>query len=126
MKHANDSPGDHLPNHITRILDNTSSDPTPQQLARLRAARQNALRQYDQRAAQRMGLHEKLAIWAQRHLVMLRRSGAALGFAAIAAAGMMLAEGLLVETESVDAAVLSQDLPLDSLLEPHFSRGLHE
>lgn len=38
----------------------------------------------------------------------------------------MLAEGLIAETDAVDASVLSQDLPLDSLLEPHFSRGLHE
>ncbi|QEL56921.1 DUF3619 family protein [Chromobacterium paludis] len=126
MKHASDSPGDHLPNHITRILDNPSADPTPQQLSRLRAARQSALAQYAVRAAQPASLHEKLSLWAQRHLVTLRRSGAALGFAAIAAACTMLAEGLLVETESVDATVLSQDLPLDSLLEPHFSRGLHE
>jgi hypothetical protein len=126
MKHAKDSPGDHLPNHITRILDNPSSDPTPQQLARLRAARQRAMQQYDMRAAEPVSLHERLALWAQRHLVMLRRGGAAIGFAAIAAAGLMLAEGLLAEAESVDATVLSQDLPLNSLLEPHFSRGLHE
>ncbi|MGC0153687.1 DUF3619 family protein [Chromobacterium vaccinii] len=126
MKHANDSQGDHLPTHIARILDNPHSHPTPSQAARLQAARRRAMERFEMRAAEPIGLHEKLALWAQRHIVLLKRGSAALGFAALTAVGLMLAEGLLAESESIDAAVLSQDLPLDSLLEPHFSRSLHE
>ncbi|AUH53373.1 hypothetical protein CXB49_22640 [Chromobacterium sp. ATCC 53434] len=126
VKHANDSQGDHLPTHIARILDNPHSHPTPSQAARLQAARRRAMERFEMRAAEPIGLHEKLALWAQRHIVLLKRGSAALGFAALTAVGLMLAEGLLAESESIDAAVLSQDLPLDSLLEPHFSRSLHE
>ena len=126
MKHPNDGQGDHLPVHIARILDNPHSDPTPGQLARLRDARSAAMRRFEQRAAEDCSLQEKILIWAQRHTLLLKRGSAALGFAVITGAGLMLVEGLMAETDAVDATVLSQDLPLDSLLEPHFSRGLHE
>ncbi|MGY8625420.1 DUF3619 family protein [Chromobacterium violaceum] len=126
MKHANDGQGEHLPVHIARILDNPHSDPSARQMARLKQARAAALRRFEQRAAEDCGLQEKILLWAQRHTLLLKRGSAALGFAVITGAGLMLAEGLIAETDAVDATVLSQDLPLDSLLEPHFSRGLHE
>ena len=126
MNHANDSQGDHLPSHITRILDTPTAEPTHAQMERLKVARARAMQRFDQRAAEHISLQERLALWAQRHTLLLKRSGAALGFAVVTGAGLMLLDGLLVESEAVDAAVLSQDLPLNSLLEPNFSRGLHE
>ncbi|OHX12463.1 DUF3619 family protein [Chromobacterium sphagni] len=126
MNHANDSQGDHLPARITRILDTPTAEPTHEQLERLKLARVRAMQRFDQRAAENISLQERLALWAQRHTVLIKRGGAALGFAVVTGAGLMLLDGLLVESEAVDAAVLSQDLPLNSLLEPNFSRGLHE
>ncbi|UTH76284.1 DUF3619 family protein [Chromobacterium sp. IIBBL 290-4] len=126
MKHPHDSQGDHLPSHITRILDTRNTDPTPTQQAKLRQARMAAMERFDERVQQPMRLKEKVSLWVQRHTLLLRRGGAALGFALATGAGMLLLEGFLLETDVVDAAVLSQDIPLNALLEPHFSRGMHD
>ncbi|MEO9385775.1 DUF3619 family protein [Chromobacterium phragmitis] len=126
MKHANDGQGEHFPVHIARILNNPHSEPSPRQMARLKTARAEAMRRFEQRAAENVSLQEKIWTWAQRHTLLLKRGSAALGFAVITGAGLMLVEGLMAESDAVDATVLSQDMPLDSLLEPHFSRVLHE
>ncbi|OWY38243.1 hypothetical protein CEK28_13305 [Xenophilus sp. AP218F] len=126
MKSNHDSQGDHLPAHIARILDNPAAAPTPEQQARLRQGRLRALEHFDRKAAERIGAQEKLGLWAQRHTRLLRRGTAALSFAVITGAGLMVVGELLAEEEAVDTAVLSQDLPLESLLEPHFSRGMHD
>ncbi|KMN38002.1 hypothetical protein VI26_01595 [Chromobacterium sp. LK1] len=108
------------------MLDHAGADLDPAVEHKLRQARARALARFDAQAAQAESSRERLGLWAQRHVLLLRRGSLALGFALLTGAGMMLAEDLLLEEEAVDAAVLAQDLPFESLLEPHFSRGLHE
>ncbi|WP_203390645.1 DUF3619 family protein [Chromobacterium haemolyticum] len=119
-------PSNPLPGHVSRVLDHASADLDPALERRLRQARQRALVRFEASSPGAVTQRERLGLWGQRHVLALRRGGLALGFALLTGAGMMLAEDLLLEEEAVDAAVLAQDLPFEALLEPHFSRGLHE
>lgn len=119
-------PSNPLPGHVSRVLDHAGADLDPALGRRLRQARERALARFDASSPGAVTQRERLGLWGQRHVLSLRRGGLALGFALLTGAGMMLAEDLLLEEEAVDAAVLAQDLPFETLLEPHFSRGLHE
>ncbi|MCP1289587.1 DUF3619 family protein [Chromobacterium sp. S0633] len=119
-------PSNPLPGHVSRVLDHASDDLDPALERKLRQARERALSRFDTHSPGAAPPRERLGLWAQRHVLSLRRGGLALGFALLTGAGMMLAEDLLLEEEAVDAALLAQDLPFEALLEPHFSRGLHE
>ncbi|KMN82844.1 hypothetical protein HNO92_001058 [Chromobacterium alkanivorans] len=119
-------PSNPLPGHVARVLDHAAADLDAEQKRKLTQARERALARFDAQAAEAESPRERLGLWAQRHVLSLRRGGLALGFALLTGAGMMLAEDLLLEEEAVDAALLAQDLPFEALLEPHFSRGLHE
>jgi|GEM_PF-4574980 len=96
------------------------------ELLALQAAREQALQRFDQRITQPAPYTARLSLWWLRHTRVLRRSMLALSFAMIAGAGVWLVEGLLVEEEAVDAAILSHELPLDALMEPHFSGAIHD
>jgi hypothetical protein len=114
-----------LTRSVNHILNHPAQDVDPDQ-HRLQQAREQALARFDQRIAQPPSLGERLALWVLRHTQALRRSALALGFAMVASTGVWLAEGLLMEEEAVDAAILSHELPLEALMDPHFTGNLHD
>ncbi|WP_159874628.1 DUF3619 family protein [Aquitalea denitrificans] len=117
---------DKLSRTVTTILDKAGQEPDPAVLQRLQQAREQALGRFDERIRQPAGHGERLALWLLRHTQALRRSMLALSFAMVAGTGVWLAEGLLVEEEAVDAAILSHELPLEVLMDPHFSGSMHD
>lgn len=117
---------DKLKHSVTTILDQPGNQLSATQQQRLRQARELALARFDLRASEAPRLREQLSLWLQRHTQGLRRSLLALSFAMMAGTGLWLMEGLLVEEEAVDAAILAHELPLEMLMEPHFSGSLHD
>ncbi|BBF87319.1 hypothetical protein DLM_3735 [Aquitalea magnusonii] len=111
---------------VTTVLDQPGQEPTPAVLLGLQQAREQALSRFDERIRQPVGHGERLALWVLRHTQAVRRSMLALSFAMVAGTGVWLAEGLLVEEEAVDAAILSHELPLEVLMDPHFSGNMHD
>ena len=92
----------------------------------LQQARERALARFDLRIAQPPSMGERLGLWVLRHTQALRRSALALGFAMVASTGVWLVEGLLMEEEAVDTAILSHELPLEAFMDPHFTGNLHD
>lgn len=117
---------DKLKHSVTTILDQPGNQLSAAQQQRLRQARELALARFDERADEAPRLRERLSLWLQRHTQGLRRSVLALSFAMMAGTGLWVMEGLLVEEEAVDAAILAHELPLEMLMDPHFSGSLHD
>lgn len=126
MKPSNKQAGsDKLTRAVGAILDQPGQEASPAQLQRLQQARERALARFDERISQPPSSSAQLALWLLRHARGLRRSMLALSFAMVAGTGVWLAEGLLVEEEAIDAAILSHELPLEVLMNPHFSGSVH-
>ncbi|WP_062790074.1 DUF3619 family protein [Aquitalea pelogenes] len=115
-----------LTRSVNRILNHPAQDVDPKIRQGLQQAREQAMARFDQRIAQPASLGEQLGLWVLRHTQALRRSALALGFAMVASTGVWLAEGLLMEEEAVDAAILSHELPLEAFMDPHFTGNLHD
>ncbi|WP_374554222.1 DUF3619 family protein [Aquitalea pelogenes] len=115
-----------LTRSVKRILNHPAQDVDPKIRQGLQQAREQAMARFDQRIAQPPSPGEQLGLWVLRHTQALRRSALALGFAMVASTGVWLAEGLLMEEEAVDAAILSHELPLEAFMDPHFTGNLHD
>lgn len=115
-----------LTRSVNRILNHPAQDVDPKIRQGLQQAREQAMARFEQRIAQPPSLDEQLGLWVLRHTQALRRSALALGFAMVASTGVWLAEGLLMEEEAVDAAILSHELPLEAFMDPHFTGNLHD
>jgi hypothetical protein len=110
-------------NHHPRIIQVRTWTPI---LHRLQQARERALGRFDQRITQPPSLAND---WRCGCCVTPRHCAAAHWRSVLPwwpGTGVWLAEGLLMEEEAVDAAILSHELPLEVLMDPHFSGSMHD
>ncbi len=115
-----------LPDSLSRLLDQPSANLEDAQLRALAAIRQQALTRHAERLAEPDTLRERLSSWLLLHALQVKRALAAAGFALVAGGGLMMVEGMLAEEEAVDIAILSHELPLESMLNPAFSGAVHD
>jgi len=107
---------------VCTVLEQPASQPDSTEL---QAQREKLLQRFEQRRNAPLRRSEQLALWQQRHLLVLRHAMLALSLVLISGGAVWLATGAQDE-EAVDAAILSQPLPLELLMEPHFSGSVHD